>query len=406
LVFAAMALRQRELDAEFARQALAEKRLTRSQLHECAGAQMGLLDRGIRRALPVLAFELGLLERPIVEQLLRHVLRRVGPIQIAGFSIVKQIGRGGMGVVYRGKQNSLNREVAVKLLLRHDMSSEFVRRFKHEGQIAARLRHNNLVAILEVGDDEGWHFIAMEQVVGPTLTQRVVRDGPMDEIEVVDMTAKIAAVLQHVHDSGIIHRDIKPGNIMFTRSGEPKLCDLGLARHPGYDESDMIARGVTLGSRRYMSPEQVRGLDNVDPRTDIYSLGLTGYFALTGHPPFKEVAKDKVMYEHLRGHLHWPAGAAEHISDQVSWIIMRMTAREAGERYETCRDLASDLENLKAELIRRRDAEQEKPEEPAAKPKRKSPSRADETEVDFGEDSTSSDKAKSGDATGTSAMDS
>jgi len=350
-----MGLRQREADSEFARQALAEKRLTRSQLHECAGAQMGLQDRGIRRALPVLVYGLGILERPLIEQLVRHVLRRAGPLQLGGFCITRQIGRGGMGVVYKGRQTSLDREVAVKLLLRRDMSDEFVQRFRQEGQIAAHLRHNNLVTVIEIGEEEGWHFIAMEYVAGPTLAQRVTKHGPLDEIEALDMTAKVASALQHAHERGTIHRDVKPGNIMFTRSGEPKLCDLGLARHRNIDESDMIARGVTLGSRRYMAPEQVRGLNNVDHRVDIYSLGLTLYFALTGKPPFKEVSKDRVMYEHLRGHLHWPAGEGARVSDEVSWIVMRMAAAEPSERYDSAAHLVADLVNLRSELLRRGD---------------------------------------------------
>ena len=347
-----MGLLQREADAEFARQALAEKRMTRNQLHECAGAQMGLRDQQIRRALPVLAFELGFLERPSVEKLIRHVLRRCGPVRLGGFSVEQQIGRGGMGVVYRACQNSLHRDVAVKVLLRRDMKPEFVDRFRKEGQIAAKLQHTNLVHVLEIGDAEGWHYIAMEYIDGPTLTKSIAESGPMSEFDALTLASKIASALHHAHETGIVHRDVKPGNIMYTRAGEPKLCDLGLAQHRDLDESELIARGVTVGSKRYMSPEQVRGLENVDHRTDIYSLGLAVFFALTGDLPFKDVPKDKVIYEHLRGHKHWAADNAQ-ISDEVSWLVMRMCAYDRNGRYATAADLAAAIEEVKSEMLRR-----------------------------------------------------
>jgi serine/threonine-protein kinase len=274
-------------------------------------------------------------------------------MQVGGFSLVRQIGRGGMGVVYRARQHSLNRDVAVKLLLRRNMSEEFIRRFQREGQIAARMHHNHLVAVIEIGEAEGWHYIAMEYVDGPTLTQRIAADGPLSEVEVVTMGAKVASALQHAHENGIIHRDVKPGNIMFTRSGDPKLCDMGLAQHKGLDESDMIARGVTVGSRRYMAPEQVRGLENVDQRTDIYALGLTLFYALTGNLPFKGVDKDRVIYEHLRGHMHWPGSEGVQVSDEVSWVVMRMCAPDPNDRYQTAADLTAALEALRSDLVRR-----------------------------------------------------
>ena len=345
-----MALTQLEADAEFLRQAIAEKRLTTGQSHECMGAQMGLEDRGVRRAIPVLCFELGLLERPAIEQVMRHVIRRCGPMRVGRFQLLQQIGRGGMGVVYKAVQEGIKRDVAVKLLLRERMDDHFVERFRRESEIAGRLRHNNLVALIEAGQADGWHFTAMEYLPGGTLTYLVKREGPLPERRAVQFGAQIARALYHAHENGIIHRDVKPANIMLSESGEPKLCDLGLAQSREVDESDMIAKGITVGSRRYMSPEQVRGIENVDFRTDIYSLGLTIFFALTAQPPFKDVAKERVMYEHLRGELHWPAAAGRQISDDVCWVVMRMAAPMPSDRYNSAADLASDLDRIVARL--------------------------------------------------------
>ena len=341
-----MVLTQQEADAEFLRQAISEKRLATGQSHEVMGAQMGLADRGAHRAIPVLCHELGLMERPVIEQVMRHMIRRCGPMRVGRFSLTEQIGRGGMGVVYKAVQDGIRRDVAVKLLLRERMDDQFVERFRRESDIAGRLRHNNLVALIEAGEADGWHFTAMEYLPGGSLTYLVKRKGPLSERRAVGFGARIARALHHAHENGIIHRDVKPANIMISESGEPKLCDLGLAQVRDVDESDMIARGITVGSRRYMSPEQVRGIENVDFRTDIYSLGLTIFFALTGKPPFKDVAKERVMYEHLRGELHWPANEGRQISDDVCWVVMRMAAPKAGDRYNSAADLASDLERL------------------------------------------------------------
>ncbi|HRU95447.1 MAG TPA: serine/threonine-protein kinase [Anaerolineae bacterium] len=346
-------MRQEEADREFARQAVGEKRLTSAQMEECRGAQMGLADRGIQRALPALTFELGLLPKPVIEQLIRHVIRRVGPIQVGGYDLTQQIGRGGMGIVFKGKQLRMDRTVAVKLLLRSSMTDVMVEKFRHECRLSARLRHHNLVALIESGESDGWHFMAMEHVCGCTLAKLVEEKGPLPEADAVEICAKIADALHHAHQNGIIHRDVKPANVMIGADGEPKLCDLGLAQARDVDETQMKANGLTVGSRRYMSPEQVRGIGHMDLRTDIYSLGLTLFFALTGKPPFRDVHQKYVMLEHLKGQLHWPAEAGAKVSDDVCWTVMRMAAPNPADRYNSAQDLASDLTNLAKRLRER-----------------------------------------------------
>ena len=337
-------------DREFARQALAEKRLTESQLNEIIGAQNGMLDRGIQHALPVVAHEMDFLSRPLVEQLIRHLLRRLGRVRLGAYELLRQVGRGGMGVVYLAEQTSLRRNVAMKLLLRRDMSQRFVDRFRREGRACATIRHEHLVAAFDVGHSDGWYYFSMEYVDGPTVTRMVRENGPFSELEAIRITRQVAEALGCAHDAGIIHRDVKPGNIMITRTGMPKLCDLGLARIRNVDESELYEPGTTLGSRRYMSPEQARGLEGVDHRSDIYSLGLTLFFMLTGVPPFSDVPRDEVMLEHIRGLLEWPSDVNPAISDTASALVWRMSAKEPDRRPQDAHQLVQELQQIEDKL--------------------------------------------------------
>ena len=339
-----------KLDREFARQALAEKKLSQSQLNEILGAKLGLADRDIERALPIITHELDFLPRPVVEQLIRHVLRRLGPMQLGNYNLIRQIGRGGMGVVYQAEQLSMKRTIALKLLIRHDMSPKFIDRFTREGRATAQIRHQHLVAAFEVGHADGWHYFSMEYVDGPTITRTIKESGPLSELEGIRVTRQVAEALACAHQNGIIHRDVKPGNIMLTKSGDAKLCDLGLARIQNIDESNLYEPGTTLGSRRYMAPEQVRGIEAIDARSDIYSLGLTLFLLLTGTPPFSDVPKEEVMLEHIRGLLEWPSDVNPNISEQASQMIWRMSAREPERRPQTAAELVTELKLLEDEL--------------------------------------------------------
>jgi serine/threonine-protein kinase len=345
-----MPFRGTPLDREFARQSLAEKRLSEAQVNELIGAQCGLLDRGTPRALPVLAHEMDFLSRLMVEQLIRHILRRLGGFQIGGYRVVRQLGRGGMGVVYLAEQLSLKRPVALKLLIRRDMSQKFVDRFNREGRACATVRQQYLVAAFDVGTADGWHYFSMEYVDGPTITRAVREGGALSELEGIRIARQVGEALACAHDAGIIHRDIKPGNIMLTKSGTPKLCDLGLARIRNVDESELYEPGTTLGSRRYMSPEQARGLKGIDQRSDIYSLGLTLFYMLTGVPPFSDVPKEQVMLEHIRGLLEWPSDINPNISDEASSMIWRLSAKEPERRPQTAHELVDELRVLENKL--------------------------------------------------------
>ena len=299
----------------FARQALAEKRLTRGAGQRDPRRADGAASiRAFQRAMPVIAHEMDFLPRPLVEQLVRHVLRRARARPDRRLHVIRQVGRGGMGVVYLAEQLSLKRNVALKLLIRRDMSQKFVDRFKREGRACALIRHQNLVAAFDVGSADGWHYFSMEYVDGPTLRARCARTGRSRNWKRSDRPPGRRRCLPAPMTTASSTATSSRATSWSTRTGIPKLCDLGLARIRNVDESELYEPGTTLGSRRYMSPEQARGLEGIDARSDIYSLGLTLFFMLTGVPPFSDVPKEEVMLEHIRGLLEWPSDVnPEHL---------------------------------------------------------------------------------------------
>ncbi|MBM4082662.1 MAG: serine/threonine protein kinase, partial [Planctomycetes bacterium] len=195
----------------------------------------------------------------------------------AGYEVVSLLGRGGMGFVWKARQPMLNRFVALKIMAPELAADpEFVKRFKREATAAASLMHENLVQVYAAGEFEGQHYIAMEFVEGETLRNLIERSGKLDPIEALDITVQIAQALQHAWNKAqIIHRDVKPENVFLTRQKEVRLGDMGLAKTVGGPTTSLTQTGMMMGSPHYISPEQARGLKEIDFRADIYSLGCT-----------------------------------------------------------------------------------------------------------------------------------
>lgn len=207
------------------------------------------------------------------------------PTRVASYEILEPIGKGGMGKVYKARapDGSL---IALKVLAPHLVDNDVQRmRFYQEARIAMQLDHPNMVRAIEVGEDEGRHFIAMEFVDGETLRQRIRRGGPLREKDAIRIIAQIAQALHKAHKRGLIHRDVKPDNILIPKEGPAKLSDLGLVKSLDAD-LNLTKTGRGLGTPHYMAPEQFRDAKNVDIRSDIYSLGATLYVAVTGETPF------------------------------------------------------------------------------------------------------------------------
>jgi serine/threonine-protein kinase len=268
-------------------------------------------------------------------------------MQLGQFQLIEKIGEGGMGSVYRGVQVSLNRPVAVKLLPESlAKNKSFVERFHREARAAAALNHPNIIQVFDAGEQDGTHYFAMELVDGETVAAKVERGGPMPEAEAVAVAMSVAAALHHAWSKAkLIHRDIKPENLIVATDGMVKVCDLGLAKSAGQD-SHLTVSGTMMGTPHFIAPEQARGEPDVDTRADIYSLGASLYFLLTGKPPFQADSSMAVMYMHVNDPLPDPRKLNPSLSDGVVRILKKMTAKEPADRYQDMLELYNDLERV------------------------------------------------------------
>jgi eukaryotic-like serine/threonine-protein kinase len=278
--------------------------------------------------------------------------------KLGRYQVRSKIGAGGMGEVYLAEDTRLGRKVAVKVLAEAlTQNRDRLSRFDQEAYAASALNHPNIITIYEMGDEDGRHFIATEFIDGVTLKKHL-RSGPMDFAEVLNIAIQIAGALQEAHAAGIIHRDIKPENIMIRRNGHVKMLDFGLAKLTedlSAEETDTEAvtraqvrtdAGVVMGTSRYMSPEQARG-QPVDARTDIWSYGVVLYEMVAGRPPFTGDTRTDVIVAIARNDPQPIARFAPAVSPEFEWIVMKALRKDATERYQTIRELESDLKKLK-----------------------------------------------------------
>ncbi|GIW99438.1 MAG: hypothetical protein KatS3mg111_2771 [Pirellulaceae bacterium] len=261
------------------------------------------------------------------------------------FIVERMIGGGGMGAVFRGRDERLNRTVAIKVVPAARRDAETLRRFRLEAQAAAKLDHPNIARVYYVGEADHWNYIVFEFIDGVNLRDLVAMHGPLSIDDAVYYTRQVAEALEHAHERGVVHRDIKPSNILITAGGIAKVVDMGLARHTAVDRStaDETASGVTLGTFDYISPEQARNPRDADVRSDLYSLGCTLFYMLTGNPPFPEGTALQKLLNH--GSLPPPDPRAwrEDISDQLYAIMMKLMAKQPADRYQRPIDLVNDL---------------------------------------------------------------
>jgi non-specific serine/threonine protein kinase len=278
---------------------------------------------------------------------------------ISRYRISERIGTGGMGVVYRARDERLGRDVALKLLAGSSLDSGSAsQRFVREAQLAATLNHPNIVTIYEVEEADGYHFIAMEFVEGETLRARIAR-GPLELDEVIRIGADVADALDAAHTLGLVHRDVKPANILLTRSGRAKVADFGLAKRvegePGSDDAGLLAKAATVsdlsrtgavaGTISYMSPEQTRG-DALDPRSDLFSLGVVLYEALTGRLPFEGPTAVAVLHEIAVVEPPAPSRIRRGLPRAVDAVVLRAMAKDRDRRYARGAEIAAALRSL------------------------------------------------------------
>ena len=265
--------------------------------------------------------------------------------QIPGFQILSKLGQGAMAVVFKAKQLSLDRIVAIKVLpKRLSENQEFVERFYREGRAAARLNHPFIVQAFDVGEASGYHYFVMEYIDGKTVYDLVGDGRFVKEAEALRLAIQTAKALEHAHAQGFIHRDVKPKNIMITKGGDVKLADMGLAREVDDFETATAEAGKAYGTPYYISPEQIRGEIHIDFRADIYALGATFYHMVTGKVPFDGTTPSAVMHKHLKEPLIPPDHLNHSLSSGVGEIIEVMMAKSADDRYHAVSELIADLE--------------------------------------------------------------
>ena len=250
------------------------------------------------------------------------------------------LGQGGMARVHQGLDRQLGRRVAIKVLAPpFDRDSEFVERFRREARAAAGLSHPNIVAVFDSGSDDGTHFIVTELVEGETLADRLRRDGPMPPADAVAVAVDVARALAAAHARGLIHRDIKPGNVMLLPDGGVKVVDFGIARAAGSDT--LTHTGVVLGSTAYLSPEQAGG-QPVDERADLYSLGCVLYEMLTGHVPFSADTPIATMYRHVNEDAAPPSTIAP-VQSELEDVVLRCLEKDPKRRFASAAELEAAL---------------------------------------------------------------
>jgi serine/threonine-protein kinase len=269
--------------------------------------------------------------------------------QLGQFQLQKFIGGGGMGIVFRALDTTLNREVAVKVLSRDQSADdETLRRFRNEAQSAARLNHDNIARVFYVGEDRGVHYIVFEFIEGVNIRDLVEQHGPLPLEAAVSYTYQIARALEHASHRAVIHRDIKPSNVLISPDGTAKLVDMGLARlnqlAPSGD--DLTASGVTLGTFDYISPEQARDPRSADVRSDLYSLGCSFFFMLTGRPPFPDGTVLQKLLQHQADSPPDPRNFRPELPAEVTHILARLLAKNPAGRYQLPAGLIDELTAL------------------------------------------------------------
>ena len=337
-------------DSQIGRKVVEHKLATADELAMCEAKLSEQIKAGKKVTLADVLVESGYVTRSQVERLTKALdddsMYRPAQ-QIPGFQILGKIGQGAMATVFKAKQLSLDRIVAIKVLPRRlSDNPEFVDRFYREGRAAARLNHANIVQAIDVGEAGGYHYFVMEYIDGDTVYDRLAAGKRFDETEAVNIILQCAKALAHAHSRGFIHRDVKPKNVMITKEGQVKLADMGLAREVSDYETATAEAGRAYGTPYYISPEQIRGEISIDFRADVYSLGATFYHMVTGKVPFDGPTPSAVMHRHLKEPLVPPDHLNTTLSAGIGEIIEVMMAKKRDDRYASTNELINDLQGI------------------------------------------------------------
>ena len=330
-------------DTELARLVVEQRLATQDEVDLCLGARLGRGQDARNQSLADVMVVRGVVTKGQIDRI-KTTLEATRGQQIPGYQILGKLGAGAMATVFKARQLSLDRLVAIKVLPRKlSENAEYVERFYKEGKAAASLNHANIVQAFDVGEAGGYHYFVMEYVEGHTLYDELQTGKVFTEEEALRVVMQIARALEHAHGQGIIHRDVKPKNIMITSDGIAKLADMGLAREAADIQAAQAEAGKAFGTPYYISPEQIRGEIDIDFRADIYSLGATLYHLVTGRVPFEAPTPAGVMHKHLKAPLVPPDHINTALSGGMGQIVEVMMAKDRDRRYASTGDLLIDL---------------------------------------------------------------
>jgi serine/threonine-protein kinase len=289
----------------------------------------------------------GYLTKGQAETIDGFVKKKLGPDKIGRYELIEKIGEGGMGTVFKARDDASGRIVALKILSAKLAEDKiFMGRFQREAIAVTRLDHPNIVRGLDVGTADGAHYIAMEFIDGIDCDKLLARRSRIPEREAANIALQVAMALDYAGSRRLVHRDIKPANILVTKDGTAKLTDLGLAKSTSATATKLTQTGITMGTPHYISPEQAMGASDLDVRSDIYSLGATLYQFVTGRVPFEGSSPAIIVAKHLTEELSNPKDLVPELSDGIVLILERMLAKKREDRYAEASDLVRDLQDI------------------------------------------------------------
>jgi len=321
--------------------------ITHEQLEEAVSVQRAAAKAGFRKRLGDILVRKGYITSEQVQKILNGQTADAKSNRVGDYEIMSKLGEGGMGAVYKAKQRGIERLVALKILAPHlAKDPEFRERFVREARAVAKLNHPNIVAGIDVGTDRGLYYFAMEFVDGQSLGSLLhKRGGTLPEREALEFTRQVALALHHAHTHGLLHRDVKPENILIGRDGQTKLADLGLARSARRDEdAGMTSAGMAVGTPYYISPEQARGMSDLTAGTDLYSLGATLYHLLTGKHVFEGPTGAVIMAKHVGEKPPDPRDENPELSKRTAQLVVKLLQKEPKDRCKDGQQLADELQ--------------------------------------------------------------